>query len=208
MAVNARFSELHRVVLGRILDGTMKPGSRIVESTLAAELGVARTSLRSVLQRLADEKLVVHRDYKDTAVITVTPELALEVDTLRRSLAAFAQSLSRHRSSTMSDVTRAFEDLASSATSGFVQAAVEADFRLHRQMIAATGHRLLLDQWDRLEPLVRLCANRSFRHSWTTDELVRSHEMTVAEFTSTSSPMRTGPAASPNPEPCFMSSYS
>src|SRR5258708_1847321 len=41
-----------------ILDGRYGPGDRLVESQLAAELGVSRTRIREALSRLETERLV------------------------------------------------------------------------------------------------------------------------------------------------------
>jgi len=45
-------------IRSRILDGTLKPGERLVEDRLSAELGVSRVPVREALRGLSVEGLV------------------------------------------------------------------------------------------------------------------------------------------------------
>ncbi len=47
--------QIYQLVLDRLLRGELPPGSRVVESELAGELGVSRTPLREALFRLEQE---------------------------------------------------------------------------------------------------------------------------------------------------------
>ena len=49
---------VYTAIRGAILDGTVQPGSRLVESRLATDLGVSRTRIRDALARLEAELLV------------------------------------------------------------------------------------------------------------------------------------------------------
>lgn len=51
-----------RVLRTSLLDGTWKPGARLNEVQLAAQLGVSRTPVRTALQQLAGEGLVEYKD--------------------------------------------------------------------------------------------------------------------------------------------------
>jgi DNA-binding GntR family transcriptional regulator len=73
-----------------ILDGAMRPGDRLVEADIAAELGVSRGPVREGIRLLAGEGLVVLRRNRGAVVISPTFEDVLEVYVLRLSLGLLA----------------------------------------------------------------------------------------------------------------------
>lgn len=76
MAITNR--SLHDQVAGRvrdlIIEGVLKPGSRIDEARLIEELDVSRTPFREALRTLAAEGLVIVRPSKGSIVRKLTPE--------------------------------------------------------------------------------------------------------------------------------------
>ena len=56
----------------RILKCELRPGDRMVESTLCAELGVSRPSLREAMGRLAHENLLIHWPNRGYQVAQIT----------------------------------------------------------------------------------------------------------------------------------------
>ena len=81
----------------RILDGTLAPGDRIVEADLAAEFGVSRHTLRSALQTLTFEGLLVQNQFRSTHVARPTARDVYEIYTLRNALEAMACRLAAER---------------------------------------------------------------------------------------------------------------
>jgi DNA-binding GntR family transcriptional regulator len=73
-----------------ILDGAMRPGDRLVEADIAAELGVSRGPVREGIRLLAGEGLVVLRRNRGAVVTSPTFEDVLEVYVLRLSLGLLA----------------------------------------------------------------------------------------------------------------------
>lgn len=73
-----------------ILDGAMRPGDRLVEADIAAELGVSRGPVREGIRLLAGEGLVMLRRNRGAVVTSPTFEDVLEVYVLRLSLGLLA----------------------------------------------------------------------------------------------------------------------
>jgi DNA-binding GntR family transcriptional regulator len=73
-----------------ILDGAMRPGDRLVEADIAAELGVSRGPVREGIRLLAGEGLVVLRRNRGAVVTSPTFEDVLEVYVLRLNLGLLA----------------------------------------------------------------------------------------------------------------------
>lgn len=66
-------ADVHETLLARILSGALAPGTRLVESRLAADLGLSRTPLREALFRLEQEGFVqahLSRGFSVTSLTT------------------------------------------------------------------------------------------------------------------------------------------
>lgn len=68
----------------RIAEGHFPPGSRISESTLAADLGVSRNTLREAFRLLAHDGLLVHEFNRGVFVAAVTSDDVRDIYRFRR----------------------------------------------------------------------------------------------------------------------------
>ncbi len=68
----------YEAILERILDGRLKPGSRLQERRLGDELSLSRTPVREALSRLENEELVT-RESRVSVVRTITLQDFLEI---------------------------------------------------------------------------------------------------------------------------------
>lgn len=80
------YEELYRA----IMDGTLKPGDRLVTEELAAVLHVSRMPVREAIQRLQAEGLVDMIPYKGATVTMVTLEQLKQVFSIRAVLEGLA----------------------------------------------------------------------------------------------------------------------
>jgi DNA-binding GntR family transcriptional regulator len=84
-------------IRGRILDGTLKPGERLVEDRLSAELGVSRVPVREALRSLSAEGLVTLLPRRGATVVEVTPESVAELVEVRALLEGLNAKLAAQR---------------------------------------------------------------------------------------------------------------
>ncbi|MBX3568663.1 MAG: GntR family transcriptional regulator [Rhizobiaceae bacterium] len=82
----------YEAILGRILDGRLKPGSRLQERRLGEELSLSRTPVREALSRLENEELVT-REQRVSVVRTITLQDFLEILHVRSLLETEAVGL-------------------------------------------------------------------------------------------------------------------
>jgi DNA-binding GntR family transcriptional regulator len=75
---------------GAILELRFKPGERLVERDLCAQLGVSRTIVREVLRHLESEGLVAIQPNKGPIVARTSPEEARQIYEIRGVLEALA----------------------------------------------------------------------------------------------------------------------
>ncbi|MFO1084358.1 MAG: GntR family transcriptional regulator [Reyranellaceae bacterium] len=84
-------------IRGQILDGTLRPGERLVEDRLSAELGVSRVPVREALLGLSIEGLVKLEPRRGASVAAVTPETVAELVEVRTLLEALNARLAARR---------------------------------------------------------------------------------------------------------------
>ena len=73
-----------------MLKGVLKPGERLVERDLAAQLGIGKTALREALIRLEHEGLVQRRRNTDTRVTVLSAKQVVEANQIRIALEPMA----------------------------------------------------------------------------------------------------------------------
>ncbi len=70
---------VYRHLFDAILEQRLQPGARLAEDKLGGIFGVSRTVIRSALQQLAGEGVVVMRPNRGAAVTSLTPDEARQV---------------------------------------------------------------------------------------------------------------------------------
>ena len=119
----------------RILAGAFPPGERLRESAIAAELGVARNTVREAVRILELSGLVRYEVNRGAVVISPTPENVDALYTARERLETTAVS----RAPTTKQLTAiagAFDALARAAGSGDPHRIVETDMAFHTAIVA------------------------------------------------------------------------
>jgi len=80
-----------------ILGGKFRPGERLVEDRLSAELGVSRVPVREALRGLSAEGLVRLEPHRGASVAEVTPEIVNELVEVRALLEGLNARLAAQR---------------------------------------------------------------------------------------------------------------
>lgn len=80
-----------------IKDGVLKPGERIFELDLAAQLGVSRTPIRDAIKKLALEGFVVNIERRGTYVANISLKEISQVFEIRTALEELAAGLAAER---------------------------------------------------------------------------------------------------------------
>ena len=159
-----------RIVAGlksRILDGSLGPGSKLPsEAELIEEYAVSRTVIREAVTRLRAEGLVETFQGRGSFVLALPEPTSfhLEAAAIRshhdvldmvdfrlgvesEAAALAATHLEARSAAAIRDSLAAFRAAAP-------EHAVEADFRFHRAVAAATGNRFYVDLLEALGPMM------------------------------------------------------
>lgn len=142
----------------KILEGSLLPGTRLVEAQVADQMGTSRSPVREALQLLAADGLVDTRSKHGAFVKRLSAEEVWEVYTAREAIEGYVAALAAKRA-TRADVKRleaAQENVLNLARNEDYSATVKADFELHRLIWEQSGHRLLCDILSRLEVQIRM----------------------------------------------------
>ncbi|AYF76198.1 FadR family transcriptional regulator [Nocardia yunnanensis] len=154
------------VLLSRIRAGEWELGHRLPgETTLAAQLGVGRSTLREAIRELAGKGVLESR--QGAGVFVTALDVAEDWDTvLRRSdivtvieariaIEAEGAALAAHRR-TPADLRNILRALAARAESGAsVESLVDADTAFHRTIVAAAHNDILLELFNAFVPRSR-----------------------------------------------------
>jgi DNA-binding GntR family transcriptional regulator len=137
-----------------IVQGSLAPGSRIVETEIASRLGVSRTPVREALQRLQQEGFVMGAPGAQQSRLTVAPLTLADVHELLDIVGALeglgawrAASIEQgERRTLVKDLRALNQEFARAARTAPVDHSklYDADERLHRRIVqAGVGPRLL-----------------------------------------------------------------
>ncbi len=141
--------QITQYLLDRILDGTYKPGERLIELSIANELNTSQAPVREALRYLEAMRVVVTEPYKGTRVREVTDRELEESSQVRIALEELGAELAAP--SLKDNVARITEEaklFMKAAKQKDVQKYSQHDIEFHRLIMEASGNQLLLSIWE------------------------------------------------------------
>ena len=150
-------AQIKDVILQRIVEGSLEPGSRIVETRIAQELGVSQAPVREALRDLEQLGCVVHEPNRGCSVRTFSAEELLEAFPVRAALEALAARLAAERITTaeLAELDELLERMRRAARGGDAHEQSQANASFHATVVRAARNRTLERQWQMLEPYSR-----------------------------------------------------
>ncbi len=140
-----------------IVNQTLKPGERLMETELAEELGVSRTPVREAIRKLELEGYVVMIPRKGAYVSGLSIRDINEVFEIRGTLEALAAGLSAERA-TEEEIEEMKQDLEMEAhlweTSDLLKT-IEIDIKFHEMIYASARNSRLLTMIKELREQVQ-----------------------------------------------------
>ena len=160
-----------------ILTGKLKPGERILESRVAAELGISRAPVREAIRQLASEGLLVCFPHRGTFVAGFSAEDAKEVYSLRAVLEGLAASLVAQDpdKTTLAALEACVGTMQKRAETNDIAGLIEADMRFHETLCVASKHRRLIAVWHSMSTQIRAFVSLSNRQYLTPDNILARH---------------------------------
>ncbi len=152
-----------------IVSGELRPGQPLVETELAAQLGVSRAPLREAMQVLVQDGLVEMIPYRGAVVRKLSRTDIEELYSFRSVLEQFAIRRILQNGAYVADaeVLRAiYVEMLTAAEAGDLRAVNDIDRRFHDTLIDLSRHGLLHQTWRSVSMRVRqVMAHRNRRNS-------------------------------------------
>lgn len=164
-----------------IINGTLKPGERLMEVTLAEELGVSRTPVREAIRKLELEKLVIMVPRKGAYVADVSKRDVAEVFEIRRALEGLAAQLAADRISDdhLESLERYLVKIADAIEKGDVEQFVSIDMSFHEELYQASGNERLGQMINNLREYIQRYRSTSLAHPGRMKQALVEHRKVV-----------------------------
>jgi DNA-binding GntR family transcriptional regulator len=145
------------VILQRIVSGEYPPGSRLVETRIAQELGVSQAPVREALRDLEQLGCIVHEPFRGCSVRAFSADELLEAFPVRAALEALAARLAAERITEpeLLRLAELLETMREAARRGDAHGQSQANASFHATIVRAARNITLERQWALLEPFSR-----------------------------------------------------
>jgi DNA-binding GntR family transcriptional regulator len=119
----------------------LKPGERISDITLTAELGVSRTPVREAILQLADEGLITIAPQHGTFVAPISLDDVREAQFIREALevAALQEAVDRVGDAELGELEANLEQQRAASAAGEMARFYELDEAFHRRLMDISG---------------------------------------------------------------------
>lgn len=150
------YLKAHALLKSWILNGRLRPGDRLRETTLAAELQVSRTPIRDALRRLEQDRLVI--SLPGAAYEVYRPTLQ-DVDALFAARAVLESGAARLAAIRCPEEVDEMGDILARMAGAYEQwpqpEVLELDMRFHELLVAASGNSVLVELHSHLNTRLR-----------------------------------------------------
>ena len=160
-----------------IVGGHLKPGERVNEVAIAAQLGISRGPLREAIQGLVREGLLEIVSHRGAFVRTVDAAMLRDLYEVRAALETYAVKLLAGvpRSAAVATLTHLVEEAAAGLADGYPN---DADF--HGGLFDAIGNAALANAAEDVQMRVSIARARSARDPKRAQEAFEEHRAILA----------------------------
>jgi DNA-binding GntR family transcriptional regulator len=144
-------------LLTMIVSGEMAPGSRIIETRVARDLGTSQAPVREALRDLATLGLVEMHPFRGARVREPHAEELVEAMEVRGEIEAIAarQAADKIDESTLSQMRALLDEMRGFAARGDAHGQALKNSEFHNLVIDASGNGTVQRLWKILEPFAR-----------------------------------------------------
>ena len=174
--------EVYGTLLNWIMEGVLLPGEKLVDKSLAENLGVSRTPVREALRRLEDKALVQTEANRWTRVAPIAPAEAQLIYPVIWHLEELAVDMALPHLTTadFSDMRKSNRALDQAILDRDPVAASKADTRFHNRFVRRCGNPYLAEIIQDLKVKHRRLEVVFFKGGTAARTSVAEHEQIVA----------------------------
>lgn len=150
---------VYEAILTAIEQGQLPPGTRLLETELAEEMGVSRGPVRHALKRLLEDGYIYHHPGEGLIITDLKSEEREKVFVpIRRIIECYAASCAS-KSFTDEDYDMAeslIADIAAACQKESVGELSTCDFKFHNFIVSKCASKLLVSIWESVAARVKL----------------------------------------------------
>ncbi len=136
--------QAHAATREAIITGQFDTGERLIETRLAADLGMSRAPIREAIQRLAEEGLVTERPHQGTFVTVLTADDVVDLYNVRLGIETTAVRLFMRRGCSTEPLRAKIEAMSRAAARRDANSVVRAELEFHRMICEGSANDLLV----------------------------------------------------------------
>jgi DNA-binding GntR family transcriptional regulator len=157
VARNVLSEQVKDRILQWILEGDLAPGSRIIETRVARELGVSQAPVREALRDLTTLGIVEMKPYRGASVRQPSKTDLVEAMEVRAELEALAarQAATKMTSACLEELQSLIDEMHALAEAGDAHGHARNNTAFHETVVRASGNQTLMRTWSMLEPYAR-----------------------------------------------------
>ena len=177
--------QIRRILAGRIIDGTLRPGERLVEMKIAEEFNSSQTPVREALKELESLRLVESLPHRGTRVREISERETAEAYVVRGALERLAAELAAPAlREDLTGLRRSVAGLIKAAKAADLEGYAKHDLDFHRAIVTAAGNQTLVQLWESLsfETRTRYTLARGHQYDWP--KIAAWHQKVVDAFES------------------------
>ena len=161
-----------------ILSGELKPGSKLTEQDLAAELEVSRTPIREAIRQLEVERLVSRTPFVGVTVTRLSPEEVIELLDIREVLEGLVARLATRNMDSvhLQRLRKSLQQLAASAKKGDVASYLDHALAFRRGLVECCHSATLSEHVLAIENRLRLTGSRTALLPGRMEAAIQEHE--------------------------------
>ncbi|MFZ0009270.1 MAG: GntR family transcriptional regulator [Steroidobacteraceae bacterium] len=168
-----------------IINGDIKPGSKLTEELISEQMRVSRGPVREALRELEQEGLIITTPYKGTEVLDISDrevfELLMPIRLVIEEF-GFRCAVERMSSEDLIDLEHIVERMSRAAERGDVDGVAVADVAFHEKALRISGHLHCLQIWRTISPRVRAYFARVRHNDPDLGEVVEEHRLLLGDL--------------------------
>lgn len=175
--------EVYQRLVDALVQGTVKPGDRLIQDRLADELDVSRTPVRDALLRLKEEGVIEPSGRRGYVVCSLTENGLRDLYGARDAVESYAAAVVAERGEEALEHVREALAVATARKLRSSRESFEANRSFHRAIVETAGNAYLLSFFDAMwgRAIGALAYHDFYVHS-PHDEFVTEHEALIEEL--------------------------
>src|ERR1700678_1754629 len=133
-----------------ILNGSLQPGTRIVEATWAARFGVAQASIREAVNILAHAGFVSKASGRSARVIHLSEDDVVHIYQLRGAVEGLAARLAAEAKPNLNALQATMDIMRESASAGNCEGLLDCDLLFHLELCELSGNPYVMQHARRI----------------------------------------------------------